>query len=76
MKPISMHVSENDYEELKSMATRTGRPVAELIRQAMGEYLDRERKSSQSILAISPQPSGKLLEGWTRSALIDEMRAE
>lgn len=76
MKPISMHVSESDYEELKSMAARTGRPVAELIRQAMGEYLDRERKSEQSILAIAPHHSGELLEGWTRSALIDEMSGE
>ena len=76
MRPISMHVSESDYDELKSMAARTGRPVAALIRQAMGEYLDRERKSDQSILAISPHASGKLLEGWTRSELIDEMRGE
>ena len=76
MKPISVHVSENDYDELKSMAARSGRPVAELIRQAMGEYLDRERKSDRSLLAIAPHAGGKLLEGWTRAELMDEMRGE
>ena len=47
-----------------------------LEEEELGEYLDRERKSDQSILAIAPHPSGKLLEGWTRSALIDERRGE
>ena len=73
MKPISVHVSEADYEELKSMAARTGRPVAELIRRAMGEYLERERKSERSILAVTPHDSGELKAPWTRSELLDEM---
>lgn len=76
MRPISVHVTEDDYDELKSMAARTGRPVAELIRRAMGEYIDRERKSGQSLLSIAPHAGGKLLEGWTRAELIDEMRGE
>ena len=74
MKPISVHVSEADYEELKSMATRTGRPVAELIRRAMAEYLEREKRSDRSIMAIEPHDSGKLEQGWSRAELLDEMR--
>ena len=74
MKPISVHVSETDYEELKSMAARTGRPVAELIRRAMTEYLDRERTSGRSVLDLPGHDSGKLRETWTRGDLVDEMR--
>ena len=74
MKPISVHVSEDDYEELKSMAARTGRPVAELIRTAMAEYLDRERRGRRSILDLPAHDSGALREAWTRSGLLDEMR--
>ena len=74
MKPISVHVSEDDYEELKSMAARTGRPVAELIRRAMAEYVDRERSNARSMLELSGHDSGELLETWTRSELTDQMR--
>jgi hypothetical protein len=74
MKPISVHVSEDDYEELKSMAARTGRPVAELIRRAMAEYLDRERSGRRSLLDLPGHDSGRLRKAWTRSELADEMR--
>jgi len=74
MKPISVHVAEDDYEELKSMAARTGRPVAELIRTAMTEYLHRERRGRLSVLDLPVHDSGELRERWTRSGLLDEMR--
>jgi hypothetical protein len=73
MKPISVHVSEAAYEELKSLAARSGRPVAELIRQAMADYLELERRSHLSMLAIEPHDSGELLRSWDRSELLDEM---
>jgi hypothetical protein len=74
MKPISLHVSDEDYTELKSLATRRGRPVAELIREAMTEYLARESGRGVSIFDLEPHPGGPLLEPWTRSELLDEMR--
>lgn len=73
MKPISVHVSEETYEELKSLAARSGRPVAELIRRAMADYLDLERRSHASMLAIEPHESGELLRPWNRSEILDEM---
>lgn len=73
MKPISVHVAEETYEELKSLAARTGRPVAALIRRAMEDYLDLERRSHLSILDIEPHDSGRLLGEWDRSELLDEM---
>ena len=73
MKPISVHVTEATYEELKSLAARSGRPVAELIRQAMDDYLDVERRSHLSMLDIEPHDSGRLLSSWDRSELLEEM---
>lgn len=72
MKPISVHVPERAYRELKSIAARKGRPVAELMREAMAEYLERERTSQRSILDLPPHASGSLKKGWTRSDLLDE----
>lgn len=73
MKPISVHVSEKTYEELKAVAARSGRPVAELIRQAMESYLELERRSHSSILDIEPHRSGRLISPWDRTDLLDEM---
>jgi hypothetical protein len=38
MKTISVSVSEQDYEEFRRASRRKGRPIAELIREAMGFY--------------------------------------
>ncbi len=74
MKPISLHVPDEAYSELRTLATRRGQPVAALIRQAMMEYLARESGRSISLFDLAPHPSGPLLEPWTRSELLDEMR--
>lgn len=73
MKAISVHLSQTAYLEMKSLAARRGRPVAELIRQAMDEYLTREQENGTSILDIVPHESGRMLQGWDRSELLDEM---
>ncbi len=74
MKPISLHVEDDDYRGLKSLADRMGRPVAEVIREAMKEYLDRRGQRKGSIFELAPHPSGSLLASWTREQLLDEMR--
>jgi hypothetical protein len=74
MKPISLHVEDEDYRSFKSLAERTGKPVAELIREAMVEYLDRRGRQKGSIFDVPPYPSGPLLTPWTREELLDEMR--
>ena len=55
------------------MADRQGRPVAELIRQAMADYLEREKTSGRSILDVQPHRSGRLRKRWTRAEIVDEM---
>ena len=73
MRAISVHVEEQEYQRFKSLARIEGRPVAALIRQAMSDYLEREGSPGRSILDIPAHRSGKLLRGWTRSELYDEM---
>ncbi len=73
MKVISLHVDSTSYAGLRALAARRGRPVAELVREAMDSYLRRETNRGASVLSLEPHDSGKLLAGWTRSELLDEM---
>lgn len=73
MKPISVYLPEKPYQELKSLAARRGRPVAELLREAMTRYLEDERRAAASVLDVPAHPSGRLRKRWTRSELLDEM---
>jgi len=73
MKPISVHVDERSYRDLRLLAERSGRAVAELIRDAMAEYLERRRGSAGSVMDIPPHASGAQLVPWSRSELLDEM---
>lgn len=73
MKPISVHVADQDYQRFKMLADRIGKPVSELIREAMSEYLERRGQSKGSIFDITPFPSGRQLATWTREEILDEM---
>lgn len=73
MRPISLHVEDEVYRNLKTLAERTGRPVSELIREAMSEYLGRKIGRGPSLFDMPPHPSGDLLKPWTREELLDEM---
>ncbi|MCA9795902.1 MAG: ribbon-helix-helix protein, CopG family [Candidatus Eremiobacteraeota bacterium] len=73
MKPISIYVGEKDYQEFKSLSARSGRPVAELIREAMSRYLAECRRTGGSLVDLEPHESGELLRDWTRNDLMDEM---
>ena len=68
-----MHVEDEVYRSLKTLAERTGRPVSELIREAMSEYIDRKIGRGPSLLDLPAHFSGALLKPWTREELLDEM---
>jgi hypothetical protein len=72
MKKISIHVSERIYNEIESIAWRTGRPVAELIREALVDLVERERRSQPSVLSIEPHDSGRVLARWKRCDFLEE----
>jgi predicted transcriptional regulator len=73
MKSVSVHVSETAYLQMKTLASERGRPVAELIRQAMDDYLEREKTRQRPLLDRAPHASGRLLHPWTREEVLDEM---
>lgn len=73
MRAISVHVEDEEYQRLKSLAALRRRPVAALIRKAMADFLEREGRRGRSILDIPAHESGRLLRGWARSELYDEM---
>lgn len=73
MKPISVHVDEEDYEELKAIAARRGRPVAEVVREAMAEYVVRARPAGPSLLSLEAAEAGRQLSDWSRDELFEEM---
>ena len=73
MKTISVHVHEASYLQLKSLAARSGKPVAHLIREAMDQFL-LSQMERPSLLELPTHDSGKLLQDWTRHELADEMR--
>ena len=75
MKPISIHVAEDEYEELKSLAAARREPVAQLIREAMRTFLESERES-QSLRGLRAHDSGRLLENWSRDELYDFLHVE
>lgn len=75
-RPISVHVDVQDYDELKGMADRRGRPVAELVREAMAEYVVRERRTGTRFPDIPPRSLGRPLRPWTREEIYDEMYGE
>jgi hypothetical protein len=73
MRAISLHVEDDVYRSLKSLAEQTGRPVSELIREAMAEYLGRKVGRGPSLFDIPAHPSGAALKPWSRDELFDEM---
>jgi hypothetical protein len=75
MKVISLHVDEGIYRGLQGRAVRLGRPVADLIRDAMERYVRQEAGAGPSVLDLLPHDSGKLRRKWLRSELMDEMRS-
>ena len=75
MKTISLNVAEPAYEALKALAAHDGRPVSELMRQSMAEYIERRQAGAPSALGLKPHDSGQLLADWSRSDLLDEMRS-
>lgn len=77
MKTISVAVSELDYEAFRRAADRQGRPIAQLIREAMAVYRA-ERLHERTPLKDFPvlvghRPAGPLP---TRDELWDEVSAE
>jgi predicted transcriptional regulator len=73
-RKTTVYLDPEDYERLKGVARRRGRPPAELVREAVREYADRHSRTSRAC-SIGAGRSGKgnlseraeaLLEGLGR----------
>lgn len=62
MKTISVAVSESDYESFRRAAQKEGRPIAQLIREAMAFYLN-EKLGSRPPLTDLPLLVGHKARG-------------
>jgi len=74
MKTISVAVSESDYEAFREAARAEGRPIAQLIREAMAEYrrehLNRRSRLVELPLFPGPRPVEALPD---RGEIYDEI---
>jgi hypothetical protein len=74
MRTISLGVLEEDYDAFKEAARRQGRPVAQLIREAMALYRSQqlERRTRLEDLSVLPghRPIAPLP---TRDEIYDEV---
>ena len=73
MRTISLHVSDSDYEAYKALASRTSRPVAQLIREAMSRWLSEHPLEAPSLRDVQPVDLGPMLQPFDRAELADEM---
>lgn len=73
MRTISVHVSESDYAEFKSLAAQGERPVAELIRDAMACWLTDHRRTGASLRDVRGLDCGSPRLPFDRADLADEM---
>lgn len=73
MRTISLHVSDADYEAYKTLASRTSRPVAQLIREGMSRWLSEHPLEAPSLRDVRPVDLGPMLQPFDRADLADEM---
>ena len=73
MKLISIKVSEKAYAEIKEYAQHRGRPVAEVIRDAMDYYIDRQVHTAKTLRRMPTVSGPKLKKRWTKEEIETEM---
>ena len=73
MKLISIKVSEKAYSEFKDYAAHRGRPVAEVVREAMDFYIDRQIRSARKMRRLPTTSKPKLKRRWTKEEIHEEM---
>ena len=73
MKTISIGVSESDYESFRVAAASQGRPIAQLIREAMEVYRLERLERKTPLLDVPVLPGHRLVKDLpSRSELYDE----
>jgi hypothetical protein len=74
MKTITIRVSESVYEVFRRASKSSGRPIAELMREAMESYRRHHLTPRGDLRGFLPRSMGKVLEPLSRDDdLLDEM---
>jgi len=73
MRTISINVSEKAYLEFKSFGEMRGRPVAELIREAMDLYTPEKIRPARVLREMPTTGKPRLRRRWTKEEIQEEM---
>jgi hypothetical protein len=74
MKAISVSVSEEDYEAFRAAAQRSGRSIAQMIREAMRIYVAEHLQSRGRLEDVVVLPGHQLIGALpTREEIWDEI---
>ncbi len=76
MKTISLNVPDPTYRVFQSEAKRRDRPAAELIREAMDEYVRNRLVERKSLAELRPVSLGRAMKAidWSED-LLEEMES-
>lgn len=73
MKPVTIYVSEVIYSLFKAEARKIDRSAAELIREAMEQYIREKSHPSRSLNEWAPLSLGKVKKDWADGSFREEM---
>jgi predicted CopG family antitoxin len=74
MKTITINVSEPVYEDFRRASKSLGRPISELIREAMEDYRRGRLHPAADLMAFRPRSAGRVLRPLERGDdLLHEM---
>lgn len=73
MKPVTIYVSEIVYSLFKAEAGKRDRSTAELIREAMEQYITDKSHHSRSLDQWTPLSLGGVKKDWANGSFRSEM---
>ena len=73
MRLISIKVSEKAYTEFQDYAEHRGRPVTEIIREAMDLYIDEHIHNATKLRRMPTTSKPKLKRRWSKEEVQEEM---
>lgn len=78
MKPVTIYFQEIQYLMYQELAKQQGKKAAELIREAMGEYLERQASIKKKHSEWAPVSLGGIKDGgdWISKDFQDELLGE
>jgi len=69
MKTVTTHLNDTEYEQLRALASPEGQTMADLIHEAIQEYIQRRASNSEFRAALerATQENAELISGLAES---------